>query len=152
MPSSHSSSESDKSDQRSDGPCPTDGSRLERLRTEIEALEAEIDRLHARIARLQRENQQLRQEATIVRLYEDLAENTDAEEVSFEEDAEVELRFYESLPQRLTIREFFRRANNLGLEGDAARQAFVRFLREDLITQAGSRLQKRRDGDRESGD
>jgi len=151
MPSPHSTSESGKSEQHSDGPCPTDASRLERLRTEIEHLEAEIDRLHIRVTQLQRENQQLRQEATIVRLYEDLAENTDAEDVSFEEDVEVELRFYESLPQRLTIREFFRRANNLGLDGNAARQAFVRFLRDDLITQAGSRLRKRRGGHRESG-
>lgn len=92
--------------------------------------------------RLQQENQQLRQEATIVRLYDDLAENVEPDDDVLADEPAVEDRLYKSLPRRLTIREFFRRANDQGLEGEAARQVLVRLLRDKMIVQAGSRLEK----------
>jgi hypothetical protein len=119
---------------------------------EIDRLKAEIERLRSRVRRLQQENQQLRQEATIVRLYDDLADNVEPDDDVLADETAVEDRLYKSLPRRLTIREFFRRANDHGLEGEAARQVFVRLLRDKMIAQAGSRLEKSDSATGPSGD
>ena len=150
---------SDSSDAQ---PAPDDRVRGDQVRggqgqsggrpAEIERLRAEIERLRTRVRRLQEENQQLRQEATIVRLYDDLAENVEPEDDMLAQEPAVEDRLYESLPRRLTIREFFRRANDQGLEGEAARQVFVRLLRDKMIVQAGSRLEKSDPSNGASGD
>lgn len=149
-----SPSSSDASDARS---APEDRVRGDREQSEgrqpeVDRLKAEIGRLRTQVRHLQKENQQLRQEATIVRLYDDLAENVEPDDGGFADEPAVETRLYESLPRRLTIREFFRRANEQGLEGEAARQVFVRLLREKMIAQAGSRLEKSDPATGPSGD
>jgi regulator of replication initiation timing len=136
MPSRDASSPPDAG---RDGPRSSDPPNNDR--EEVQNLRAEVQRLRDRVARLQKENRQLRQEATIVRLYDDLASTAEANDKE-ESRAQAVHDLYRSLPERLTIRDFFARANRAGFEGEAAREVFIRLLRSEQLSQAGSHLTK----------
>lgn len=117
---------------------------MERLRAEITQLKEDNAQLRAQRKELLRENRQLRQEATIVRLYKNLPGSHDPADGAahpLTPQAEQE-NFYQTLPDTLTVRAFFRHAETQGVGTQRARECLLHFLKHDLLDQAGSRLEK----------
>jgi len=107
-------------------------------------LKADNAQLRAQREELLEENRQLRQEATVVRLYKNLSRNRDpADGAAHPLTPKVEQeKFYQTLPDTITVRGFFRHAETQGLGTQRARESLLHFLKHDLLGQAGSRLKK----------
>ena len=127
------------------GARPVDSSQeLERLRAEITQLKEDNAQLRAQREDLLEENRQLRQEATVVRLYKNLSrtyEPVDGAAHPLTPQAEQE-KLYQTLPDTVTVREFFQHADTQGVDTQRARECLLHFLKHNLLAQAGSRLDK----------
>jgi regulator of replication initiation timing len=108
--------------------------RVRALRTERENLETERDQLRE-------ENQSLRRDLTHFRLMDDLMglRETETEEEAGGQQAR---SLYQSLSPTCSFSEFFRVAEENGIETDTARQCLRHFLGRELLVQEGGQLTK----------
>lgn len=119
---------------------------IERLKGTIQELRACSEDLEAERQQLLRENRRLRREVTLSRLIEDLEDSIESvDEIGHDEpDATPPPadRLYQELPDRFPFPNFFRIAEEAGLETKTARRCLVYFLAEDLLVQTGAQLEK----------
>ena len=120
------------------------GGEVERLQAEVEHLRRKVEQLGAAREELLEQNRQLRQEATVVRLYKDLARSREEKSAAARsaDPPNVAHALYRTLPKTLTVRDFFRHADEEGLGTQATRECFVYFLKEEMLDQSGPRLEK----------
>jgi hypothetical protein len=116
------------------------------LREQLEAAEA-------RAEALQRENEAIRREATLVRLYDNIAaSNAEATSLAADDAALTvpdtppndALLLYAVLPPAFSLEAFFERADHLRITPSDARRCLLYFFGRGMITQRNLRFQKQR--------
>ncbi|MFQ5570960.1 MAG: hypothetical protein ACE5G0_14870 [Rhodothermales bacterium] len=114
----------------------------------LQELVKELAALRLENERLSKENITLREEVSLLRLYIDTyQQETDAvaelEELNLtppiSHDA---LEFYESLPQSFNFSELFELAEMLGVEKQRMKGFMTTYLRENMMKQHGTRVEK----------
>ncbi len=133
--------------------------RYQELSEELKELFKELAALQAENERLSQENITLREEVSLLRLYIDTylqagEDVSDLEEMDLlppsasAPGAEAEgisqdaLEFYESLPQSFNFSELFELADLLGVEKQRMKGFMTTYLRENLMKQHGTRVEK----------
>lgn len=117
---------------------------LKRLRALCRVLRERLDEETERAGALQRENETLRREATLVRLYEDVVERQQAEggppaftkdrfAIPDEPPAGARL-LYQMLPASFSVTAFFEHANRLRIDEDAARCCLLYFFGHGTVS------------------
>ncbi len=104
----------------------------------------ELGRLREESRRLRDENKDLREELTLLRLYhegdmpDDLNGNQHTAPMPLPEAA----AFFRKLPRSLNFAFYFRKADEEGIESEAAKAYLLHFIQEGLLVQKGHRLEK----------
>lgn len=115
---------------------------------ELKALFKELAALQLENERLAKENIMLREEVSLLRLYIDTYQHEgetveELEELdlhpSISKDA---LAFYESLPESFNFSELFELADLLGVEKARMKGFMTIYLRENMMQQHGTRVEK----------
>lgn len=115
------------------------------LRAEVEQLRAENEKLRTEKEALLDENRDLRQEATLVRLYRAIGERTGSIRSDDPDTTSVPVpaaNLYYHLPVSFKFADYFGHASSAGLDTKTARECLLYFLNERLLVQVGSRLRK----------
>lgn len=125
--------------------------RYQDLIDELKELFKELAALKLENERLVKENITLREEVSLLRLYIDTYQQEGekaSEELeqldlapSISKDA---LEFYESLPQSFNFSELFELADLLGVEKQRMKGFMTTYLRENMMEQHGTRVEKTR--------
>ena len=116
--------------------------RITELRERVRALRAEAADLRAERDQLREENQALRRDLTHSRLMDDLMRSL-GDKAEGDETGSKQARFlYQALPLTCSFSEFFRVAEENGIETDTARQCLRHFLGRELLVQEGGQLTK----------
>lgn len=103
----------------------------------------ELERLREENEQLHRENKALREEVTLVRIVKDVSEQEEA--FPIEDPASIPreaFALYRRLPRTFKFADFFQLAERFELDATAARDCLLYFLREDMLHQKGSRVEK----------
>lgn len=115
------------------------------LRAEVEQLRAENEKLKTEKESLLDENRDLRQDATLVRLYRAIGERTGTVRSDDPDTTSVPIpaaELYYQLPVSFKFADYFGHASSTGLDTKTARECLLYFLNERLLVQVGSRLRK----------
>lgn len=122
------------------------------LQDRLNWLFKEVVRLQEENDRLLKQNMELREEATLSRLFSEMEEG-EAERVRAESKVvatptpaprvpKEALDFFQSLPASFNFADFFQAADAHGLSAAAARDWMLMFLRERMIEQRGNTMAK----------
>lgn len=135
--------------------------RYQELSEELQDLFKELSVLQGENERLSKENIALREEVSLLRLYIDSYLQA-GEDTSVLEDLDIPvpasqaatvgeaesgltrdaLEFYESLPQSFNFSELFELADLLGVEKQRMKGFMTTYLRENMMQQHGTRVEK----------
>lgn len=118
------------------------------LQDRLNWLFKEVVRLQEENERLLKQNMELREEATLSRLFSEMEEG-DAEQMRKEAEPESmpqipreALEFFRTLPASFNFADYFQAADAHGLTAGSARDWMLLFLREGLIEQRGNTMAK----------
>jgi hypothetical protein len=118
------------------------------LQDRLNWLFKEVVRLQEENDRLLKQNMELREEATLSRLFSDMEEH-EAEQVRRETTASPAITlpreamdFFHTLPATFNFADFFHAADAHGLTATVARDWMLLFLKEKLIEQRGNVIEK----------
>lgn len=117
---------------------------IDGVRQNMGQLLDEMERLREENEQLRRENKALREEVTLVRIFDDVTRQEEA--FPIEDPASVPRQayaLYRRLPRTFKFSDFFQLAERFDLDGAAARDALLHFLREDMLRQKGARVEKK---------
>lgn|GEM_PF-6589453 len=119
------------------------------LQDRLSWLFKEVARLQEENERLLQENQALREEATLSRLFRELGDEAQtempapADTNNFGSGVPPEaMAFFRYLPESLDFANYFEAADAYGIEGDQARDWMLIFFRESLLEHRGRVLRK----------
>lgn len=116
---------------------------LEQLSEEVSRLQRKVDRVESENDQLRRENKSLREEVTVARLYQEMSEEEDEMPVEVPATLPPEaFHLYRSLPSAFKFAEFFKQADEQGIDSATARDTLLHFLREEMLIQRGARIEK----------
>ncbi|MFW5973252.1 MAG: hypothetical protein ACOCTG_04605 [Bacteroidota bacterium] len=118
------------------------------LQDRLNWLSKEVVRLQDENEQLLQQNQELREEATLSRLFREMGEK---EQLGAEEDlaellpddlTQEALDFYRSLPSSFTFADYFQAADAHGVSAGSARDWMLVFFRESMLEQRGRTIEK----------
>jgi hypothetical protein len=119
------------------------------LQERLNWLFKEVVRLQEENDRLLKQNMELREEATLTRLFSEMEEDevlkvrqeTAPQPVAAKLPREA-VEFFHTLPSKFNFADFFQAADAHGLSASTARDWMLLFLREKLIDQHGNMMEK----------
>lgn len=114
----------------------------EEIERKLDWLLNEIARLTQEKRRLLRQNRKLREEITLLRLKEERPSAEGVQKESARSASQEALHFYEQLPPCLNFAMFFRLAEGYGISSKRAKRYLLHFLREEMLQQKGSHIEK----------
>lgn len=108
----------------------------------LDRLEQELERLQQEHELLLVENQKLREEATLIRLAQDIELPVDEKTTDVVLLPSRALTFLEHLPDSFQFSDFFHLATQQGMDYEDAKEYLRLFLRDRYLVQKGIRIEK----------